>query len=739
MATTIASIELESLGGTSQTTIEEIESESDNGTPETPSSEVPSRPRKRARKKCTNSVWDHCRIPLLEVEPYSRMQGGQTRRVWYCKYPRLAHCRSYNVVSTAAAANHLKSTHGIETDTTPSRVTVARDKDLQSLFGKQHIENKAKEEAAIREALRTAADKVTIHQALLRLIIHHDLPFSAVEWPELHTFVYSLNYMAEGCIWQSHQTTANHLEKTFQERQQQVALILRQSQSLVHLTTDTWHSPNFKELQAITAHFLDAGGRRQKALLSLPELRNGHAGIEVASRIIEALKTYGISDKIGYITADNHGANDVMCREVERLLEGSHWQAKQRRLRCSGHIINIAIQAFFFAKNDEALDVVVAESERSNTSIDDELLSLSQKDEGGGWLKVQPLQKILIIITAIRRSDRLYQAFKDLAKKTIRAPNDTRWNSYLNAFEDAVELKEQLTFFCLTNQRNEEILTEPEWDIVKQTIAFLKPFKEATKRLEGDSITLDKLQLVMDSLVDHFTKQMASQRSNTSFNESIVTAWHAFDKYYRLIDETGAYTAAILLHPNYRKSYLEAAWKRQWVSPGVERARQLWQQYKGDSDTLTTEDDLSHLTQYERFQYETQQKQRRGKSGLQDEFERFIIAPPDLIKGHPLDWWLQTSQRDSYPALSQMAIDVLSAMAMSAESERVFSAARRTIPWTRARLESKAIEHSECVKHWQKASLISPTFALISDGDSEVQKHLQSAQNGDNIEPFQST
>ena len=170
-----------------------------------------------------------------------------------------------------------------------------------------------------------------------------------------------------------------------------MALILRQSQSLVHLTTDIWHSLNFKELQAITAHFLDVGGRRQKALLSLPELRNGHAGIEVASHIIEALKTYGISDKIGYITADNHGANDVMCREVERLLEGSHWQAKQRRLRCSGYIINITIQAFFFVKNDEALNVVVAESERSNTSIDDELLSLSQKDEGGGWLKVQPL------------------------------------------------------------------------------------------------------------------------------------------------------------------------------------------------------------------------------------------------------------------------------------------------------------------------------------------------------------
>ena len=72
----------------------------------------------------------------------------------------------------------------------------------------------------------------------------------------------------------------------------------------------------------------------------------------------------------------------------------------------------------------------------------------------------------------------------------------------------------------------------PEWDVVKQTIAFLKPFKEATKRLEGDSITLDKVQLVIDSLVDQFTKQMASQRASCG---SLTLVFQIKEKRYYLL------------------------------------------------------------------------------------------------------------------------------------------------------------------------------------------------------------
>ena len=54
------------------------------------------------------------------------------------------------------------------------------------------------------------------------------------------------------------------------------------------------------------------------------------------------------------------------------------------------------------------------------------------------------------------------------------------------------------------------------------------------------------------------------------------------------------------------------------------------------------------------------------------------------------------------PRLSQMAVDVLSVSPMSAEAERVFSGARRTIhvSWERAALGSGLIERGECLKSW---------------------------------------
>ena len=70
-----------------------------------------------------------------------------------------------------------------------------------------------------------------------------------------------------------------------------------------------------------------------------------------------------------------------------------------------------------------------------------------------------------------------------------------------------------------------------------------------------------------------------------------------------------------------------------------------------------------------------------------------------------------------------MAIDILSAVAMSAESERVFSAARRTIPWTRARLGGAIIEQIECLKHWQKSGLISGEYVMATASDDDSEQH----------------
>jgi hypothetical protein len=65
-----------------------------------------------------------------------------------------------------------------------------------------------------------------------------------------------------------------------------------------------------------------------------------------------------------------------------------------------------------------------------------------------------------------------------------------------------------------------------------------------------------------------------------------------------------------------------------------------------------------------------------------------------------VEWWSQPTQRQTFLALSQLAVDVLSAFAMSAELERIFSKARRTTSRERSQLSANTIKCSELLKDW---------------------------------------
>jgi hypothetical protein len=83
----------------------------------------------------------------------------------------------------------------------------------------------------------------------------------------------------------------------------------------------------------------------------------------------------------------------------------------------------------------------------------------------------------------------------------------------------------------------------------------------------------------------------------------------------------------------------------------------------------------------------------------------FITQTPNMIDCSPLAWWLREEQQQRYPRLSKMAIDILSIPAMSAEPERVFSGARRTIAWDRCQLGGRTVERGECMKNWIKSGI----------------------------------
>jgi hypothetical protein len=97
-----------------------------------------------------------------------------------------------------------------------------------------------------------------------------------------------------------------------------------------------------------------------------------------------------------------------------------------------------------------------------------------------------------------------------------------------------------------------------------------------------------------------------------------------------------------------------------------------------------------------------------------------------------LQWWLETAQRLAYPNLSRMAADILSIPAMSAEPERVFSGARRTIDWSRMRLGVHIIEAGECLKSWVKSGIIS-SFGSQIRGSSEPPEEDMDIEIGEDI------
>lgn len=192
-----------------------------------------------------------------------------------------------------------------------------------------------------------------------------------------------------------------------------------------------------------------------------------------------------------------------------------------------------------------------------------------------------------------------------------------------------------------------------------------------------------------------------------------MTSWYAFDKYYLKTDDVAAYGTALLLAPHRRKIYLDRNWKPVWRRAALAAATKLWVNTYKDKHTRDEEGALGGGEGVDRGrteepdEFDIFEQQQAALNAVKDEFDHYINSPPiQLTKGSSsLDWWLQEANRAPYPSLSRMAIDILSIPPMSAEPERIFSGARRTITWSRHKLGVRNIERMECLKSWIRTGI----------------------------------
>jgi hypothetical protein len=112
-------------------------------------------------------------------------------------------------------------------------------------------------------------------------------------------------------------------------------------------------------LVGIVAHFADTEGIAHSVLIGLRKIEGCHSGENLAAIITPVLEEMNIVSKLGYFTCDNAASNDVAIQHILKRLRPDIKHPESRRVRCLGHILNLAVKAFLFGHDPESFEVEV--------------------------------------------------------------------------------------------------------------------------------------------------------------------------------------------------------------------------------------------------------------------------------------------------------------------------------------------------------------------------------------------
>ncbi|KAG7404220.1 hypothetical protein Forpe1208_v016016 [Fusarium oxysporum f. sp. rapae] len=409
-----------------------------------------------------------------------------------------------------------------------------------------------------------------------------------------------------------------------------------------------------------------------------------HSGATQAELIAGTLRKFNITaQSLGYYIGDNATSNDTCLEELSKVLEaesGAEYPHKRRRIRCIGHIINLALQAFLLARSKDALRAALE----------------ATADEPGSTML-----------------EEFSQQLHELDPAEIAAHSDTTTHQE----QRQEERQEQPTRKPTHARGKRAATTHQQASNVDERFAGWQGIP-ALAKLYALAVYIRSSALHNDQWYDAAHYSQPSNRDDRIIH-SIDMCWFILDKYYTMTEDVPVYAAALLLDPSKRKSYIEECWPEEWHEGAFAAARSLWkEEYNYDVEIQLSEQSLAvpallkrkKDTMLSKMRLEVRNKtmaRARGK----DDFDSFISEAPIALAEDttPLQWWCSEDVRTAYPRLSRMAIDILSVPAESAEPERTFSGARRTARWDRLRLLIESIEKIECIGNWLREGHIRPS------------------------------
>lgn len=419
----------------------------------------------------------------------------------------------------------------------------------KSALGKGKITNFVSME---KKLVHPKFDEERFKEILLKFIITTDQPFSVIEDESFQELIkYSMQDINEVKL-PGRAAIRRMISETYQSKFKELKATLIDAPGKLSFSVDGWSSRNGYAFQGVIAHWISEEWELKSIVIDLSIVDGSHSGANLAQNFWDVLTRYGINDKLLGLTADNAFNMNTFANKLEAMV-GSQgiFTAKDHRVRCMAHIVNLACQQIITAisANAENLDESGSESD-GDISEDDENEPLAISS----LTFIDKIRKSCVgILSSPQRRQQLKRQCEVAGVKptSLRYDVPTRWNSTLDMLERALELRRpfQLTVQSCRNLAKFN-LTSAEWIKVEKTINLLRPFKDATKLLSEDGVPkLSETQSIYNALFDHLeafvtpksTKYKESRQKSTSAVEDWLqkaadAGWKKLTEYFPTTD-----------------------------------------------------------------------------------------------------------------------------------------------------------------------------------------------------------
>jgi len=183
----------------------------------------------------TSKVYNHVFYP----SPESIQQGLVPPDTMFCKYctdqPR------YSARNTSNMNRHLRDKHNINASSAP-RAKTASIEQLKELYEELYKEDNSALDEFEQQVMQRYVERTrtSVMQILVRLIVVRNLPFQAIEWPEIHSLCNLFNPFANTILPACAATITARIREMYNEQKAIIRDKLQNTPWPIHLSLDVW-------------------------------------------------------------------------------------------------------------------------------------------------------------------------------------------------------------------------------------------------------------------------------------------------------------------------------------------------------------------------------------------------------------------------------------------------------------------------------------------------------------------